>query len=295
MTLHDDQPEIDDALVRRLLRAQLPDLAGLPLRRLDSAGSTNAIHRLGTGFTVRLPLTAGGAEGVHREARWAPVLARAGPLPVPEVVATGEPGEGYPWPWAVHRWIDGEVLAEGRVPDPGRTARDLGAFVVALRGVDPAGAPPAHRAGPLAGADAEVRDAIDRLRHGVEPLDAGAATAAWEAALAVPGPTGPPVWVHADLMPGNLLARGGRLAAVLDLATAGLGDPAVDLVPAWNLLPPPAVAAFRSAVDADDATWARGRGWALAMALVQLPYYRDSHPVIAANARHVLGRILGDG
>ncbi len=96
-------------------------------------------------------------------------------------------------------------------------------------------------------------------------------------------------------MPGNLLARGGRLAAVLDLATAGLGDPAVDLVPAWNLLPPPAVAAFRGAVDADDATWARGRGWALAMALVQLPYYRDSHPVIAANARHVLGRILGDG
>lgn len=137
--------------------------------------------------------------------------------------------------------------------------------------------------------DAETRAAIADLRGSV---DTGAATAAWEEALAAPRWTGPPRWLHSDLMPMNLLVREGRLAAVLDFATLGTGDPACDLIPAWNLLPATARPVFRHAAGADHADWARGRGWALSMALVQLPYYRDTNPVIAANATHAIREVL---
>ena len=213
-------------------------------------------------------------------------------MPIPEVVATGEPGEGYPFTWAVHRWIEGETLREGRVAEPDRVARELGAFVAALRRVELAGGPAAHRTSPLAKADAEVRDALAALAGTDEPIDRDATLAAWEAALAA-GEAPAPSWIHSDLMPSNLLGGAG-LAAVIDFGTVGLGDPACDLIPAWNLLPAAARGTFRRAVGVDDATWARGRGWALSMALVQLPYYRETNPVISANARYVIREVLSD-
>lgn len=291
--MHPDEADTDEDLVRRLLRGQFPHWADLPVRRLESGGTVNAIYRVGTGLTVRLPLTAGGAGTLHREAFWLPRLAPLVPVPVPEVVGRGEPAEGYPWEWAVHRWIDGEVLVEGRVDAPGQLARDLAAFVTALREVATDGGPPAHRGDPLAAADAETRAAIKELRHTDEPFDAEAALAAWEEALAAPAWPGRPRWIHSDLMPSNLLGAGGRLAAVIDFGTAGLGDPAVDLIPAWNLLPSAARQVFRDGVDTDEATWVRGRGWALSMAVIQLPYYRNTNPVISANARHVIRQVLG--
>lgn len=290
--MHADEADIDGDLVRRLLRARFPRWADLPVRRLASGGTVNAIYRVGAELTVRLPLTEGGSEGLEREARWLPKLAPLVPLAIPTVVGMGEPAEGYPHVWAVHRWIEGEVLVEDRVAGPGPLARDLAAFVTALREVDLDGGPPAHRGAPLATADAETRDAIEALRHTDEPFDAGAALAAWESALAVPCWPAPPRWTHSDLMPSNLLATDGRLAAVLDFGTAGIGDPAIDLVPAWNLLPSRVRQVFRDRVDVDDDTWARGRGWALSMAVTQLPYYRNTNPVISANARHVIGQVL---
>ncbi|WP_405983280.1 aminoglycoside phosphotransferase family protein [Streptomyces sp. NBC_00158] len=290
--MHADEAHTDENLVRELLRGQFPQWAGLPVRRLESGGTVNAIYRVGTELTVRLPLTAGGAGTLEREAHWLPRIAPLVPVPVPEVLGLGEAAEGYPWGWAVHRWIEGEVLVEGRAPDPGRLARDLAGFVTALRGADLGAGPRAHRGRPLAAADAETRAAIEALRDSDEPFDAGAALAAWEEALAAPGWSGEPRWIHSDLMPGNLLGADGRLAAVIDFGTAGLGDPAVDLIPAWNLLPADARQVFRGAVDADDASWARGRGWALSMALIQLPYYRKTNPVISANARYVIRQVL---
>ncbi|WP_371681469.1 aminoglycoside phosphotransferase family protein [Streptomyces sp. NBC_01276] len=291
--MHADEAETDEGLVRRLLRGQFPRWAELPVRRLESGGTVNAIYRVGPGLTVRLPLTAGGAGTLEREAHWLPRLAPLVPVPVPEVAGLGRAAEGYPWGWAVHRWIDGEVLVEGRTDDPGRLARDLAAFVTALRGAELGAGPPAHRGRPLAAADADTRAAIEELRRTDEPFDAGAALAAWEESLAAPGWTGEPRWIHSDLMPSNLLGADGRLAAVIDFGTAGLGDPAVDLIPAWNLLPAAARRVFREAVDTDDATWARGRGWALSMAVIQLPYYRGTNPVISANARYVIRQVLG--
>lgn len=280
--MHADEHAIDTALVRRLLRGQYPRWANLPITPLASGGTVNAVYRLGDDLTIRLPLTAGGAADIAKERR---VLASLSGLPVavPVVVALGEPAEGYPWPWAMHRWLDGSPALEGGPIRP----EDVAEFVLVLR-ENPADGPPAYRGKPLSSVDAGVHRAIDELSRTDEPFDTRAASAVWTEALDAPQWTGPPCWVHSDLMPSNLLLSDGRLTGVLDWATAGLGDPACDLIPAWNLLTASDRELFRDAVGADDATWARGRGWALAMAVIQLPYYRHTNPVISANARYVL-------
>lgn len=281
--MHADQHTIDTGLVRRLVAGQFPRWAGLPLTPLASGGTVNAVYRLGAELTVRLPLTAGGAGDIAKERE---ALGALGELPVavPAVVAVGEPAEGYPWPWAVHSWLDGSPALEGR------TAHGLAEFVLALR-ANTADGPPAHRGRPLSEVDTATRRAIDELSRTDEPFDPETALAVWAEALGAPQWTGPPRWVHGDLMPSNLLLRDGRLTGVLDWATAGLGDPAIDLIPAWGLLTASGRESFRDAVAPDDATWARGRGRALAMAVIQLPYYRHTNPVISANARYVLAEL----
>jgi len=290
--MHAGQADIDAGLVRRLVRGRFPEWAELPVEPLVSGGTVNAVYRLGDDLTVRLPLTEGGVADQDWEERWLPRLAPGLPVAIPSVAGRGEPAEGYPWPWSVHRWLPGTCPVEGRVADADGLARDLAAFVTALRAIDTDGAPAAYRGVPLATVDAETRAAIDALRRTDEPVDADAATAVWKESLAAASWTGPPRWVHSDLMPSNLLVADGRLTGVLDFATAGVGDPACDLIVAWNLLPPAARDVFRAAVAVDDATWLRGRGWALSMALIQLPYYRRTNPVISANARHVIGAVL---
>jgi aminoglycoside phosphotransferase (APT) family kinase protein len=280
--MHADEHAIDTALVRQLLRGQFPRWADLPLTPLASGGTVNAVYRLGSSLTVRLPLTAGGADDITKERR---ALGTLGELPaaVPAVVAVGEPAEGYPWPWAVHGWLDGTPAREGR----DAPARDLAEFVRALR-AHPVEGPPTRRGNPLSHVDTATRRAIEELSGTDEPFDAEAALAVWAEALEAPQWTGPPCRLHGDLMPSNLLLRDGRLSGVLDWATAGLGDPAIDLIPAWNLLTADTRRTFRDAVGGDDATWARGRGRALSMAVIQLPYYRHTNAVISANARYVL-------
>jgi aminoglycoside phosphotransferase (APT) family kinase protein len=280
--MHADEHAIDAVLVRRLLRGQFPEWADLPVTPLASGGTVNAVYRLGDDLTVRLPLAGGGAGDVAKE-HHALTVVKGLPVEVPAVVALGEPAEGYPWPWAVHGWLDGEPALEGR----DAPARDLAEFVVALR-ANPADGPPAYRGKPLAPVDRATRRAIAELSRTDEPFDAAAALAVWTEALDAPKWTDRPCWVHSDLMPSNLLLRDGRLTGVLDWATAGLGDPACDLIPAWNLLSGTSREIFRDAVDTDDATWARGRGWALSMAVIQLPYYRHTNAVISGNARYVL-------
>ncbi|MEW1748609.1 aminoglycoside phosphotransferase family protein [Streptomyces angustmyceticus] len=294
--MHPGVHPLDEGLVRRLVAGQFPRWAGQAVRRVPSGGTVNAMYRLGDAMVVRLPLTRGGAADIAREREWLPRLAARLPTAVPEVLGAGEPAEGYPWPWSVYRWLAGTNPEAGALSEPALLAGDLAGFVAAMRSIGLPGAPEAYRGGPVATLDASTRAAIEALR-GIpqEGVDCDAATAVWEEALRAPGRDGPPVWLHGDLMPGNLLVDGGRLASVIDFGCMGVGDPACDLFPAWNLLPAHARQVFREALGVDDASWARGRGRTLSQALIALPHYRRTNPSMAANARHVIRAVLEEG
>ncbi len=294
--MHDEEVDTDAALVGRLLAAQFPRWAGLPIEPVGSGGTDHAIYRLGEDMAVRLPRIEGATANVDKERRWLPRLAPLLPLAIPVPLATGAPGEGYPWRWSVHRWLEGETATLDRIAEPRRAAAALGRFVAALQRVDPAGGPSpgphnSFRGEPLEARDAETRAAIAALGA---LIDAEAATAAWEAALRAPAWQGPPVWIHGDLLPANLLARRGELSAVIDFGCLGIGDPACDVMAAWTLLPREARDALRAALLVDEATWARGRGWALSWALVALPYYLDTNPVTVRDARRTIDEVLAD-
>ncbi|GAA4985631.1 aminoglycoside phosphotransferase family protein [Actinopolymorpha pittospori] len=289
--MHADEIDLDVDLVRGLLTDQFPHWADLPIRPFASSGTVNALFRLGDDLAVRLPRVEWGIEDVAKDHVWLPRLAPLLPVPIPTLLGQGTPGPDYPWPWSVYRWLEGENPLEDSLEDPRSLAADLAGFVAAFRAVDLPDGPPAYRGGPLSAMDAPARSAIKDL-HGM--IDTDAATAAWDEALRVPDWSGPPVWVHADLLPGNLLVDRGRLSAVIDFATTGVGDPACDLIVAWSVLPASVRDDFREALAADDAAWARGRGRALAIALIQLPYYQHTNPVMAANARHVIREVLAD-
>ncbi|MFC4563966.1 aminoglycoside phosphotransferase family protein [Nocardiopsis mangrovi] len=289
-------PVIDAALARCLVDTQFPQWAGLPLKPLDPAGSDHVIYRLGGELSVRLPRHAGAIGQAEKESEWLPRLAPHLPLAVPVPVGVGEPGFGYPWPWAVSRWLDGEVATTDALADSPRAAVELAEFLTALQrfapGDGPAGDSRADLTGsPLSGRDHATRAAIASVG---DAFDTAAMTELWEAALSAPGWDRPPVLFHGDFHTGNLLTAGGRLSAVIDFGELGIGDPARDLMIAFTLMSAGSRAAFRSALGVDDATWARGRGWALATGLNAYTSYAAVDPRVAAQtARQITAALIG--
>ncbi|RKR88228.1 aminoglycoside phosphotransferase (APT) family kinase protein [Micromonospora pisi] len=284
-------PAIDVALVRRLIRAQFPKWADLPVRPVEFGGWDNRTFHLGEDMTVRLPSAPGYALQVAKEHRWLPKLAPYLPLSIPEPVAMGAPGEGYPLNWSVYRWIEGEQAHIARIADLTEFATTLAGFLTALRRVDAtegplAGEHSAYRGGPLETYDAETRRAIEDLAGRI-PADV--ATAVWETGLASSWQR-TPVWFHGDVAFGNLLVREGRLAAVIDFGCAGVGDPACDLAVAWTLFSGPSREAFRAAIDLDPETWARGRAWTLWKALIVVAGRTGAPP----GRQTVEGRLIDD-
>ena len=287
--LHADEVEVDDPLVAALVTSQFPEWAGRPLVRVRSSGTDNAIYRLGPDLAVRLPRIGWAVAQVARERTWLPVLGPQLPVAVPEPVAVGEPAHGYPFSWLVYRWLDGTDAMVAPVGDWSALAADVARFVGALQQVPPGDGPAARNRGALlAPHDAGVRVAIAALR---DEIDVDRAESVWAEALAADPWPGPPVWVHGDLLPGNLLVEGDRLVGVIDWSATGLGDPACEAMLAWAM-PPEARAVFRSTLAIDDATWARGRGWTLEQAVKFIPYYAATIPDAVAAARRRLAAVL---
>lgn len=291
-----DKAAITPALVSRLITAQFPQWADLPVRPVELDGWDNTTFRLGQDMSVRLPSGDQYALQVDKEHRWLPSLAGHLPLPIPEPLAKGSPGCGYPRQWSVYRWLDGAHATVDRVADPNQFAADLAGFLTALYQADSAGGPPPgkhnfFRGGLLAVYDSETRDAIAALDG---EIDTGAATEVWEAAL---GATwhGSPVWVHGDVSPANLLVdHDGRLSAVIDFGSSGVGDPACDTAIAWTFFSGESRRLFRDRLPVDTVTWARGRGWALWKALIVLVDALKTDPGDELATRRVIAEVLAD-
>ncbi|QKC84666.1 aminoglycoside phosphotransferase family protein [Mesorhizobium sp. NZP2077] len=290
----DGKLTIDTALVSRLVAAQFPQWRDLAVRPVASGGWDNRTFHLGDEMTVRLPSAAAYSLQVEKEHRWLPQLAPLLPLPIPVPLAMGVPAEGYPWHWSVYGWIEGETARRENIADLSQFAADLAGFLIALKRIEPTGgpAPGQHnffRGGPLNVYDGETRQAITTLGS---RIDGTSASAVWEAALAATW-QGPPVWFHGDVASGNLLVEDGRLSAVIDFGTSGVGDPSCDLVIAWTFFEGESWEVFRADIGVDDATWARGRGWALWKALITAAGHIDN-PVEVEKSWRVIDAVLAD-
>jgi aminoglycoside phosphotransferase (APT) family kinase protein len=278
--------EITADVAGRLVARQFPQWAGLPVTPVKTKGWDNITFRLGGELSIRLPSADSYAAQVGKEHRWLPVLARQLPLPIPEPLAMGRPGEGFPWPWSIYRWIAGEPASTGLVADRARFASDLAGFLSALYAIDGSDGPAAgahsfFRGGPLATWDEQVRRLV---RVAAGDIDAKAVIRVWETALATRWERAP-VWVHGDVTASNLLVADGALHAVIDFGCAAVGDPACDLVMAWTFFAGDSAAVFRRGLHLDEATWARGRGWALWKALVTIGKDKEEGEDAGAAAR----------
>jgi aminoglycoside phosphotransferase (APT) family kinase protein len=300
-----EKAAITPELVSRLVATQFPRWAHLPVRPVELDGWDNTTFRLGEDLAVRLPSADAYTAQVGKEQRWLPVLAPRLPLRIPEPLAEGAPGSGFPRPWSVYRWLVGEHATVERVGDLTRFATDLADFLAALYEIDAADGPAYgkhnfFRGGPLSTYDSETRGTISALK---DEIDTDAATEVWDAALAATW-HGPSIWIHGDVTGANLLVVDGRLSSVIDFGCSGVGDPACDTTVAWTLFFGDSREAFRDRLPVDDATWARGRGWALWKALITLVQALESGDAdgdLASrrfgwrlSSRHVVEEVLAD-
>jgi aminoglycoside phosphotransferase (APT) family kinase protein len=295
--MHADEVEVDLPLVRRLLAAQFPQWAGLPLEPVRPLGTDNALFRLGDEMVVRLPRRKRSSQTLEKELQWLPRLAPQLPVAIPVPKMEGRPAEGYPFPWSVYSWLPGENAIVEPVTDLDQLAIDLARFLAAFESIDPTAGPPpgehnVFRGVPLRRRDEMTRTAITSLGRAI---DADAVTAAWEAALRVPEWERSPVWIHGDLDRRNILVEQGRLCAVLDFGCLGVGDPACDVMAAWKLLSTKAREVFRAEFSIDESTWRRSRGWALSQALMALSYYtEETNPILVREAERWMTELFAD-
>lgn len=278
--------EVTAELVARLVAEQHPDLADRPVR-LAAEGWDVVVARLGENLAVRLPRRALAVPLLLAEQRWIPVLGPRLGIPVPTPLRSGRPSAAFRWPWTVVAWLDGDVAADTPVAERTAWAPTLAAAVRRLHRP----APPAAPVNPVRGGALRARDAAVRAR--LRAFGAVGLERLWDRLVAVPGWDRRRTWVHGDLHPANLLVRDGLLAGILDFGDVAAGDPATDLASAWLTFDAAGRAEFRAGLGAgyDEATWQRGRGWALVMASA-IRTHADDDPVLGPVGRHALGEVL---
>jgi aminoglycoside phosphotransferase (APT) family kinase protein len=292
--MHDDELEISADAVGRLVSEQYPEHAGLPIERVGAHSTVHAVFRIGGQVSARFPLRSGDPSvaraALDQEAVSARELAAAVTVEIPEPLAIGAPGEGYPLPWSLHRWVPGATAAED---DPSASvdfALDVAGLVAQIVAIPTRGRTfrGSGRGGDLHDHDWWMRVCFDRSEH-LLPVDRLRAT--WSHLRPLPR-RDPDQMTHGDLVPGNLIVRDGRLTGVLDVGGLGAADPAVDLVVAWHALDDAPRAAFREQLAVDDLRWQRGIAWAFQQAMGLVWYYETSNPTMSAIGRRTLDRIL---
>ena len=290
MPMHADEIDVPETLVRALVDRQFPQWAGLPLRPVSAFGTDHRLFRLGEDLLVRMPVYAGSADQAISDATWLPRLAPHLPVAVPVPVAlesrtraTPSPGRSCRGCPASHSRTSGPTIRGSRPTWPSSSSH-------CAPWTRPTGRGQWHRTGNAAGPEWWVEDAI--VEHG-DLIDVDRARAVWHTALEAGPWPGPDVWIHGDLLGGNLLVRDGRLSAVIDWGPLKVADPAPDVAPAWTLLEGDARRTFRDRLDVDDATWARARAWVMLPALAGIRYYEKTVPAFSQRSRRHLDAARG--
>lgn len=293
LKMHANELEINDDLVCSLIKIQCPDRLGLPLKRVKSSGTDNALFRLGQNWIVRLPRLVGSDANINKEYLWVPQLAPFLNISISVPVFKGDSTDFYPSSWMISQWHNGsnpEFEIENEYHD---LAKDLANFLNQFHNIPLSNGPASRRGLPLNVVDDEMRMSISQLNH--KEVDTKRITEIWEQSLSIPYWNKEAVWIHGDFLPGNILIQNNRLSAVLDFSDVGVGDPACDCVIAWALMNSESRKIFKNHLEnTDENTWLRGRAWALSIAVIMLPYYMHTNPVLVALARHVITHILTD-
>lgn len=285
--------KIDVDLVSKLINRQFPKWSNLEIKPVKKGGNDNRTFHLGKSMSVRLPSDKAYVPQVEKEQKWLPLLARHLSTPISEPLAKGEPSENYPYPWSVNKWLDGETLTLENIDDINQFANDLGKFLVELQSIDASRGPLAgehnfYRGGDIVVYDNECREAIN---NNINTFNKHLLNEIWELALASKW-TGEPVWVHGDIAPGNILIKNGKLCAVIDFGILGVGDPSCDAAMAWTFFDDSSRKTFKNALNFDEETWNRARGWALWKALITYNYNKQSNKNIADGSFNIIKEIL---
>ena len=288
--MHANEFNVDLNLVKGLINEQFPEYSMLAISPLNSVGTVNNIYRLGDEFYIRLPRVMDWID-IDKELKWIPHLASHLTLKIPEPIAMGQPNASYPAKWAIYRWINGSEYSDELIHDEGEAAKDLSNFVNELRAIEvPIDAPKAGRS-PLLDLNKKTIEAIEAAK---DVLDVDRVISAWEDSCQASVWSGHAVWIHADLLRTNLLVNSGRLTAVIDFGSVGVGDPAFDLIPAWSIFSSSGRKIFQYHINENKDTWLRARGYALHQALLIIPYYRETFPKFVNHAKKTINEILQD-
>lgn len=294
--MHEDQLNVTVDVVRRLITDQFPAWALFSIMPVHVEGTVNAIFRIGEGLAARFPLQPRDVETTRQwlrsEADAALELSAHTSFPVPEPVAIGEPGAGYPLPWSVQTWLPGTTASQQDPSNSGDFAHDLAKFIAEVRAIDVRGR---SFAGDGRGGDLRSHDEWMEVcfKQSEQLFDVARLRRIWARLRELPRES-PDVMTHGDLIPGNVLVNNGRLVGILDVGGLGPADPALDLVTAWHLLDAGPRKLLREDLRSDELEWERGKAWAFQQAMGAAWYYHSTNPPMSRMGRRTIERILAD-
>ena len=288
MKMHEDEIEVNEEIVKALIAEQFPSYKDLPVKRIHTKGTVNAIFKLGDELCVRMPILDWANDALHVEYRVLPIISKNVSLSVPEVIEKGKPNNSFPFDWAIYRWIKGETYDNSLAEETG-VMEALAGFITELRSINVTGDLPKAGRRPLL----ELDEVTIKTIHDCEgDIDTKAALMIWQEIHNMKPWDGKPVWIHADLLKPNLIVFNNRLSAIIDFGGAGIGDPAFDIIPAWATLSNKTRGLFRKLLNVDDETWLRAKAYALHQAVLILPYYRRTNPAFSELAKSTINSIL---
>lgn len=282
--MHNNEIEVTDEIVRTLINEQFPAYKDLSIERVISTGTVNAIFRLGEEFCVRLPILNSANDSLHVEFKILPVISKKVSLNIPEVIEKGKPNSVFPHDWAIYKWIKGDTY-NNSAADEIQVSEALAGFITELRSINVTSDLPRAGRKPLVELDDITVNALNECEG---DIDIDSAKTLWKKIHSVKPWDKKPVWIHSDLLKPNLLVFNGKLSAIIDFGSAGVGDPAFDIIPAWSSLSHKTRYLFKEALNVDDDTWLRAKLYALHQAALILPYYRKTNPVFSKLAKSTI-------